>query len=120
MQNQKINIEEFVSEVTENIPENLEENDVKHIELEHKKEQVRSTRIHNDSDLQDMQQRKEFAEKIYQLVLGYMYFVGFIIFLSAMPNSFFISETVIITLLGTTASTVIGLFYFVAKYLFSR
>lgn len=68
---------------------------------------------------QDRDQRKEFALKIFNFVSLYMFGVFFILILCGIDcNNFSLSDTVLVTLLGTTTATVIGVFNFVARYLF--
>lgn len=68
---------------------------------------------------QDRDQRKEFALRIFNFVSLYMFGVFFILFLCGVDcNNFSLSDTVLVTLLGTTTATVIGVFNFVARYLF--
>lgn len=74
----------------------------------------------NLGDSQDRIQRKEFAERIFSFVSLYMFAVFFILFLSGGPGSFKLSDTVLVTLLGTTTANVIGTLIIVVKYLFSR
>lgn len=74
----------------------------------------------NIGESQDRDQRKEFAERIFSFVCIYMFAVFFILFLCGSPSSFKLSDTVLITLLGTTTANVIGILIIVVKYLFSR
>lgn len=68
---------------------------------------------------QDRDQRKEFAIRIFNFLSLYMFGVFFILIMSGIGcNNFYLSDTVLITLLGTTTATVIGVFNFVARYLF--
>lgn len=68
---------------------------------------------------QDREQRKDFAERIFSFLIWYMVVVGVILFLSGITvNHFYLSDTVLVTLLGTTTANVIGIFIVVAKYLF--
>ena len=90
------------------------------VEEKKKTEELKKLELENLSSEQDIKQRKEFAGRIFNLTLYYLFTVALFLFLSASPNSFEISDTVLVTLLGTTTSTVLGMFYFVAKYLFSR
>lgn len=70
---------------------------------------------------QDREQRKDFAERIFSFLVVYMTVVCFILFLSGITvNHFFLSDTVLVTLLGTTTANVIGIFIVVAKYLFPQ
>lgn len=71
------------------------------------------------SQQQDRDQRKEFALKIFNFVSLYMFGVFFLLVMSGVgTNDFHLSDTVLVTLLGTTTATIIGVFNFVARYLF--
>lgn len=68
---------------------------------------------------QDRDQRKEFANKIFDFMCWYLGAVFFIIMLNGITiNNFKVSDDIILALLGTTAIEVIGTFAFVARYLF--
>lgn len=72
------------------------------------------------SKSQDIDMRKEYARLIFRFVCYYMAFVFIILFLSGTPSSFKMSDSVLITLLGTTTATVISLFAIVVNYLFPK
>lgn len=70
---------------------------------------------------QDRDQRKEFAIKIFHFMCYYMTAVFAILFLvGIVGNRFHLSNSVLLMLLGTTTANVIGIFNFVAKYLFNK
>lgn len=71
------------------------------------------------SKAQDIVMRKEYA-LIFRFVCYYMFFVFIILFLSGTPSSFKMSDSVLMTLLGTTTATVISLFAIVVNYLFPK
>lgn len=92
-----------------------------------RQEELRKLKLDNDAkegenigDNQDRDQRKAFAEKIFSFVCYYMLAVFFVLFLCGCPNSFHLSDTVLVTLLGTTTANVIGILIIVVTYLFSR
>lgn len=72
------------------------------------------------SKAQDIAMRKDYADKIYSLMCLHLFAVFFIIILAGNPSSFKISDSVLITLLGTTTANVIGLFAIVMNYLFQK
>lgn len=72
------------------------------------------------SKAQDIDMRKRYAEHIFTFVSLYMFGVFFILVLSGSPSSFKMSDTVLVTLLGTTTANVIGVLVIVAKYLFPK
>ncbi|OUN97749.1 hypothetical protein [Bacteroides clarus] len=70
--------------------------------------------------IQDREQRKEFAIKIYHFLCFYLSSVLFLVILSATPLiKFELTEGIIITLLTTTTANIIGIFILVVKYLFA-
>jgi hypothetical protein len=72
------------------------------------------------SKAQDIAMRREYADKTYLFVCIYMCFVFFLIFLACSPSTFQMSDSALITLLGTTTINVIGLFAIVMNYLFPK
>lgn len=89
-------------------------------DLKIKEQELESLRIKNEVERQDMSQRREYAERIFSMASIYLFFVCLILFLDGACYRFNLSDTVLVTLLGTTTSTVLGVLYFVAKYLFSK
>lgn len=92
-----------------------------------RKEELRKLELQNESlegenkgDAQDREQRKDFADRIFSFVCNYMIFVCIVLFLKASTPQFYLSDNVIITLLGTTTANVIGILIIVVTYLFSR
>lgn len=70
--------------------------------------------------IQDREQRKEFAIKIYHFLCFYLSSVLFLVVLSATPLiKFELTEGIIITLLTTITANIIGIFILVVKYLFA-
>ena len=73
--------------------------------------------------LQDQDERKNYAKKIYLLIVFWLFGVGLIIVLDATlsPHGYFLmSESVQIALIGGTTANVLGLFIVVVNYLFKR
>lgn len=70
-----------------------------------------------DSKRQDRIQRKEYANKIFNLLRIYLLAVFFILCCNGF-NFFSLKDPVLIAIVTTTTANVIGIFYFVAKYLF--
>lgn len=66
---------------------------------------------------QDRQQRKIFGYCIFSFMCAYMAAALTIVFLCGI-GYMFLSDKVLITLLSTTLADVIGIFSFVAKYLY--
>lgn len=120
-----------VGDILKEIPESDETGDVgkayDSVEEQLKNERLREAQLRNaalegenQGDSQDRDQRKAFAERIFSFVCYYMFFVFLILFLCGSQGRFHLSDTVLVTLLGTTTANVIGLFVIVVKYLFSR
>lgn len=79
---------------------------------QHKEEIIRNLQ-------QDRKERKRYANKIFALVALYLVCVGFILSASGLGSAHFsLSDSVLLTLLGTTTANVLGTFFFVANYLF--
>lgn len=92
----------------------LKQKKVEHLQLEN--ELFRQT-IENEK--QNRGQRKDFAMKIFDFMSLYMFVVFFFLLLDGVTCwNFNLSENILLTLLGTTTANVIGVFTFVAKYLF--
>lgn len=125
-------LKEFVGRVGNISNENEEtSNNVKDeyedVEIEIRKEELREHKLRNNAiegenqgDAQDREQRKDFAERIFNFVSNYMVFVCIVLFLKAITPRFYLSDNVIMTLLGTTTANVIGILIIVVTYLFSR
>lgn len=126
------NLDEILSKSLHPQKENFGDEDeieygYKGIDIQIKKEQLRRIELENNAiegenkgDAQDREQRKDFAERIFQFVCNYMIFVFMVLFLKAITPRFYLSDNVIITLLGTTTANVIGILIIVVTYLFSR
>ena len=88
--------------------------------------QLLSKRIERkDEEIKDIQQdrsqRKEFADKLFDLMCWYLVGVYLLILMNGISTmNFHISDDIILALLGTTAVEIIGTFAIVARYLFSK
>ena len=128
-------MQEEVSVALEHLVENLSSNSaveaitsLSNSETTQLKEQenIRQLKIANDkmaedieSLKQDREQRKQFAERIFISVQNYMIIMVSLLFVQGFHIlNFSLSDTVLVTLLGTTTANVIGIFAFVARYLF--
>lgn len=68
---------------------------------------------------QDREQRKAFADKIFNFVIWYLLAVFLLLFFTGSSMfKFTLSESILLALLGSTAISIIGVFNLVAKYLF--
>lgn len=68
---------------------------------------------------QDRAQRKTFSTRIFTFMCSYLA-VSMLIVFSCGYQWMLLSDTVIVTLITTTLANVIGVFTFVAKYLFHK
>lgn len=122
-----------IEKLRENLSNISKDNDVPEVKYseykdEYQTELVREIKLRNDaleeinkSNTQDRGQRKDFAERIYSFASIYMLGVFIILFISGTETTnFYLSDNVLITLLGTTTANVIGMFAIVVTYLFSR
>lgn len=96
-------------------------------EIQLKEEELKKARLLNEalegenkSDTQDRGQRKGFAISVFALVSLYLAAVLTILFIQGFSKSFCLSDSVLITLLGTTTANVISILVIVVTYLFSR
>lgn len=98
-----------------------------HIGVQLKEEELKKARLLNEaldgenkSDTQDRWQRKIFAVAVFLFVVLYMAAVLTVVFLQGSCDGFNLSDSIIITLLGTTTANVIAVLVIVVAYLFSR
>ncbi len=63
-------------------------------------------------------QRRDYAERIFSLMVWWLLGIGGILLLQALSNEFYLSENVLLALIGGTTANVLGIFYYVAKFLF--
>jgi len=68
---------------------------------------------------QDREERKKFGTHVFRLIVGYLIAV-FLLLVLAGFGTLSISEGVQLTLLGTFSANVLGLFWMVMNYLFSK
>jgi len=72
-----------------------------------------------DSNIQDRSQRKEFTNKIFWMLVSFLFVTMVFVFLNALKCiPFEISDTVMVALLTTSSANVVGIFLVVVKYLF--
>lgn len=71
------------------------------------------------SKKQDREQRKRFAMWIFCFMCGYMAVALLIVFLCGF-GLMYLSDSVLMVMIGTTLADVIGVFNFVARYLFPQ
>ena len=85
-------------------------------------QKLRTERIRNDQLEQDLTERKQYAKKIYWLIVCWLFILGFIILLQGfLPEDiFFLSDSVLLALIGGTTANVLGMFFIVLKYLFPQ
>ena len=69
---------------------------------------------------QDRDQRKEFADRIFNLIKWYLAGVFLLLFVNGSPLNFHLDNEIFLILLGTTTANIIGIFAFVARYLFHK
>lgn len=126
---EKKSLADALKELAANVTEKstVEKDDYDDVVKKIKQEEWRKLKLDNDAkegenrgDSQDRDQRKLFAEKIFTFVSLYMFSVFFILVLCGSPSNFQLSDTVLVTLLGTTTANVIGILIIVVTYLFSR
>jgi membrane glycosyltransferase len=91
--------------------------------LEEQHQKVVSFRLENERERSDQKDRKIYSERVFLLAINWIVVVIAILLIDGcvqMGGFFEISDSVMITLIGATTATVLGLFAFVMKYLFYR
>lgn len=101
-----------------------EEKTVSNIELNKQLEEYNRFKEETESIKQDREERKVYAGKTFSLLCVYMVCVGALLLMSGYSEpenaKFHLSDPVLIAILGTTTTNVLGIFYFVANYLFPK
>ncbi len=72
---------------------------------------------------QDREERKKYAHRVFCLVVGWLATIGVIVGLQGFKTSWYSFElptSVLITLIGSTTASVVGIFLIVATYLFPK
>ena len=80
-------------------------------------------RIKNQKERKDQQDRELYSERAFLLAINWIVVVMLILVADGcvtIDDYFEISDSVMVTLIGATTATVLGLFAFVMKYLFHR
>lgn len=91
------------------------------IEVKKQTEEYNRLKEEVESIRQDREERKVYASKTFDFLCVYMVFVGILLLMSGSTTaSFQLSDSVLIVILGTTTTNVLGIFYFVANYLFPK
>lgn len=68
---------------------------------------------------QDREERKKYATHAFYLVVGYLILVFLLLILCGF-HQIHLNDPVLLSLIATLAPNVLGIFYFVMKYLFSK
>lgn len=84
--------------------------------------------IYLESLAQDTKARKEYAEKLFNLIQKWLYAIFFLMLAAGFLHEgsplsslyFKLSDTVLVALITSTTATVIGLFIVVVNYIFHR
>lgn len=101
-----------------------EEKTVSSIELNKRLEEYNRFKEETEGIKQDREERKVYAGKTFNLLCVYMVCVGALLLMSGYSEpenaKFHLSDPVLIAILGTTTTNVLGIFYFVANYLFPK
>ena len=104
--------DDILEESKLSIDESFFERELKRKEVESKDETLKDRR-------QDRQQRKSFSTRIFAFMCLYMMLALVVVFCCGF-GWMCLSDAVLIALLTTTLANVIGVFNFVAKYLFHK
>lgn len=109
--------ESKAKEESEEIETNLPGQSAPDLTIEYLRTQIAKQEEEIEGLRQDREQRKVFSYVIFGFMCIYMLATLVIVFLSGC-KALVLSDWVLITLLGTALANVIGIFNFVAKYLF--
>lgn len=92
----------------------LHEANTKAIELDQLQEKLESFR-------QDREQRKEYSDLLFALISIWLASIGSVVVMNGFEHiPFNLTDTVLVTLIGSTTASVLGLFAIVANYLFPK
>ena len=98
-----------------------EEKETSTLEYNKQVEEYNKLKEEVESIRQDREERKVYASKTFDFLCVYMMCVGLLLFMSGSTTaSFQLSDSVLIVILGTTTTNGLGIFYFVANYLFPK
>jgi len=83
-------------------------------------EAARARKLANDRHEQDIKQRKEYANKIFYLIVVWLVVLLIVLLLQGFGKtvSFSLSDSVLLAFIGGTTINVLGIFVIVAKYIF--
>lgn len=81
---------------------------------------VERQRLENENLRQDIGMRKQYANRIFGLIVGWLAAVLLILVGSGLPCGLDLSDAVLLALIGGTTATVLGLFVIVANYIFKH
>jgi hypothetical protein len=90
-------------------------------QLEHAIAQKDRFEIENQDLRQNIAERKRYAERSFWLLVVWLAFIGVIVFFQGFRFfGFELANSVIITLIGSTTASVVGIFLIVSRYLFAH
>jgi len=90
---------------------------------EERHQKLKALQLKNDQARSDQTDRQKYSERIFLLAINWIVIVMAILLADGcvpMSEYFEVSDSVMVTLIGATTATVLGLFAFVMKYLFYR
>ena len=113
-----------LSRISESTPPSDEPTDIstaeqKALEKEKAKYYRKSHKAHLKNFKQDMRMRREYADRIYNMLAFWLMFTGGTVFMVAL-NKLSLTENIIIALLTTSSANVIAIFIYVVKYLYAE
>ena len=104
-------------------PDNYDLPDQPNISLDEERaySQIKNDAFRQDSDLARAQ-RKKYADRIFVLLVVWLCTLVVILILSGFSTltGFNLTDTVLMTLIGSTTASMIGIFLIVANYLFPK
>lgn len=99
----------------------LVEDEAKSLDRDAKREQLHKLVIENAQLEQDRKERQKYAHRVFCLICGWLMGVFILLLLQGWTlYGFKLADSIVITSVGSTTATVLGLFLIVANYLFPK
>jgi len=108
-----------VSEIADSPPRAADVETRTAVELERKVLENEQLLEELEDRRQDRAERLKYADRVFGLIVAWLAWMGLVILWQGFQYNFFkLSDPVLITIVGSTTATVIGIFLIVTRYLF--
>jgi hypothetical protein len=91
------------------------------LELENERLKLENERLQSETLTidQDRSERQKYAHRVFCLVVAWLFAMGLVVVAQGLDlGGFALSDAVVLTLIGSTTASVVGIFLIVAWYLF--